>query len=169
MGLFVHIKQMMALLIVDSSVFVCGYRIGSAEALTVPGVMRELKDVRSITLFEQARSTGLKVEPAEQRYIDEVVKTARRTGDVGVLSETDIHLLAKALQYIGKGACIITDDYAIQNVASRLGIQIKPIMQHKIRDVLIWKKRCIGCGRYFAQGDICSVCGSKLKRTRRKE
>lgn len=160
---------MMTIFIVDASVFIYGYRIGEGEMVTVPGVAEELKDAKSTTLFEQAKSAGMRVEPAERRYIDEVVKMARRTGDMDVLSETDIHLLAKALQYMGKDACIITDDYAIQNAASRLGIQVKPIVQHKIMDVLIWKKRCIGCGRYFAQGEICPVCGSKLKRTRRRE
>jgi len=160
---------MMATFIVDTSVFIYGYRMGGGEIVTVPGVVEELKDAKSTTLFEQAKSAGMRVEPAEQRYIDEVVKTAKKTGDMDVLSETDIHLLAKAIQYIGKDTYIITDDYAIQNVASRLGIRIKSIVQHSIRDVLIWKKRCIGCGRGFAQGEICPVCGSKLKRTRRRE
>lgn len=160
---------MMTVFIIDASVFIYGYQIGEGEIVTVPGVVEEVKDVKSTTLFEQAQSAGMRVEPAEQCYIDEVVKMAKKTGDMGVLSETDIHLLAKAVQYRDKDTYIITDDYAIQNVASRLGIQIKPIVQRKIMDVLIWKKRCIGCGRYFAKGDICLICGSKLKRTRRRE
>jgi len=164
-----HIKQVMTIFVVDASVFIYGYQMVEGEIVTVPGVMEELKDMKSTTLFEQAKNTGMRVEPAEQRYIDEVATMAKKTGDIDVLSETDIHLLAKALQYMGKDTYILTDDYAIQNAASRLGIQIKPIVQHKIMDVLIWEKRCIGCGRYFTQGEICPVCGSKLKRTRRRE
>jgi len=60
-------KRMMATFIVDTSVFIYGYRMGGGEIVTVPGVVEELKDAKSTTLFEQAKSAGMRVEPAEQR------------------------------------------------------------------------------------------------------
>ncbi len=160
--------MMPKVLILDASVFIYKCRINEGERITVPAVMDELKDEISVMSFELAKSAGMRVEPAEQHYIEPVRKMAKRTGDLNMLSETDIALLAKALQYKGKDTYLVTDDYAIQNVASHMGIQVKPIMQKRIRDVLIWEKRCIGCGRYFTRGIVCPICGSRLKKAIRR-
>ncbi|ATZ61421.2 MAG: DNA-binding protein [Methanosarcinales archaeon Met12] len=153
-------------LILDASVFIYKCRINDGERITVPAVIDELKDGMSVMSFELAKSAGMGVEPAEQHYIEMVKKMAKSAGDLNALSETDIALLAKALQYNGKDTYLVTDDYAIQNVASHMGIQVKPISQKKIKDVLIWEKRCIGCGRYFTREIVCPVCGSRLKKAR---
>lgn len=153
----------MSKLVLDAMVFIHGFRI-DGELITVPDVMTELKDEKSAMLFELAKDAGMKVERAEKHYISLVEREAKRTGDFDSLSRTDIHLLAKALQYIGEGAYLVSDDYEIQNMASRLGIQVKPIVQKGIRDVLIWEKHCIGCNRCFPSGNTCPVCGSRLKK-----
>ena len=159
----------MSKLILDSMVFIYGFRV-DGDLITVPDVMTELKDEKSIMLFELAKDAGMKVEQAEKHYVSLVEKEAQRTGDFDSLSRTDIHLLAKALQYIGEGAYLVSDDYEIQNIASRLGVRVKPIIQKGIRDVLIWEKHCIGCNRCFPNGNTCPVCGSRLKKkVKRKE
>lgn len=64
---------------------------------------------------------------------------------------------------------LLTDDYAVQNVASMLGIKVEPVVQKKIKDVLIWQKVCIGCKRKFDSGDICPVCGSPMRKGRKRK
>ncbi|MFC1787127.1 NOB1 family endonuclease [Halobacteriota archaeon] len=155
-------------LVLDSMVFIYGFRV-DGDLITVPDVMTELKDEKSIMLFELAKDAGMKVEQAEKHYVSLVEKEAQRTGDFDSLSRTDIHLLAKALQYTGEDTYLVSDDYGIQNIASRLGIRVKQIIQKGIRDVLIWEKHCIGCNRCFPNGNTCPVCGSRLKKKVKKK
>ncbi|NYT00437.1 MAG: DNA-binding protein [Methanocellales archaeon] len=159
----------MSKLVLDSMVFIYGFRV-DGDLITVPDVMNELKDEKSIMIFELAKDAGMKVEQAEKHYVSLVEKEAQSTGDFDSLSRTDIHLLAKALQYLGEGTYIVSDDYEIQNMASRLGVKVKKIIQKGIRDVLIWEKHCIGCNRCIKNGNTCPVCGSRLKKKlKRKE
>ena len=92
---------------------------------------------------------------------------AEHTRDSEELSKTDLEVLAKAFEH--KDRCVLlTDDYAVQNVAVQLGIEVKPIAQKKIKDILIWQKQCIGCKKKFDKGEICPICGSPLKKKRKK-
>ena len=91
-----------------------------------------------------------------------VVSFATKSGDITVLSDTDIDVIALALEL---KATIITDDYAIENVAEFMGIpyvgsDLKPI-QSKIK----WAFRCTGCGKFYSSDiDTCRICGHALKR-----
>jgi len=87
-------------------------------------------------------------------------EAAGRTGDVSVLSPTDFDLISLALELNGT---IITDDFAVQNVARKLGITTMPIHQRSAR-ARVWKFRCSGCGRYYPKTGECPVCGSLIKR-----
>jgi len=111
----------------------------------------------------------VRIEPPLQSFIREVTAKARATKDSEELSRTDIDLLAKALEYSrNEDTILVTDDYAVQNTAISLGIKVIPAGQKKIKDVLIWEKFCIGCKRRFPQGDDCPVCGTPLKKMRKK-
>lgn len=153
--------------ILDTSVFISRFKPPEEQSITVPGVIEELKDIRSRIQFELAEESGLKVEPSKEKLIQEVVARSKDIGDFENLSQTDIHLLAKALEYLKEGAVLVSDDYAIQNVALHLNIPVIPIMQSGIKEVLKWVKRCSGCGRFFESGEICPICGSKLKKRRK--
>jgi UPF0271 protein len=82
------------------------------------------------------------------------------TRDSGVISDTDRELLALALDL---EAVLYTDDFAIQNVATALGVQTHPITQRKAKRVF-WKYRCSGCGKYYDHDGECPVCGAAIKR-----
>ncbi|WP_175266708.1 hypothetical protein [Acidiplasma cupricumulans] len=71
-------------------------------------------------------------------------------------------IIALALQF---NAIIITDDYAIQNVASRLKIKYSGASINEIKREIRWLYRCTGCHKIYNE-DIkeCPVCGHKLKR-----
>ncbi|HEX7575138.1 MAG TPA: NOB1 family endonuclease [Candidatus Methanoperedens sp.] len=151
--------------IADSSLFIIGKRI-EGNIITVPSVEGELRDETSRTIMELM---NVRIEPPLQSFIREVTSIAGVTKDSEELSKTDIDVLAKALEYSRKeDVVLISDDYAVQNTAIHLGIKVMPAGQKKIRDVLLWEKFCIGCKRRFPQGDDCPVCGTALKKRRKK-
>lgn len=133
------------------------------DMLTVPEVIEEVRDDFSKLYLEVI---SLRVEPAGEEYIQRVVEAAEKTGDIYKLSETDIKVLAKALEY---GAVVVTDDYAVQNVAKNLGLKVERILQRGIKKEFKWIRVCRGCGRK-TRSEICEVCGSEtgLKRVVKK-
>lgn len=154
--------------ITDSAVFIMGNcNLDCSLMITVPSVADELKSRDAVLRFDLAKEAGLRVEWPEPEMVKEVRKKAEQTRDSEELSKTDIEILAKALEHRDRGI-LLTDDYAVQNVAVQLGIQVKPIAQKKIRDVIIWQKQCIGCRKTFDKGDVCLICGSALKKKRKK-
>ena len=151
--------------IADSSLFIIGKRI-EGNIITVPSVVDEIRDEISRTILELM---NVRIEPPLQSLIREVTTQARATRDSEELSKTDIDLLAKALEYTrNEETKLISDDYAVQNTAIHLGIKVMPVGQKKIRDVLLWEKFCIGCKRRFPKGEDCPVCGTPLKKMRKK-
>ncbi len=135
--------------------------------VTIPEVVSEIIDENSRLYFSVK---SLRVESASEESMKVVLETARSTGDIHKLSETDVKLLAKALDELkmGNDVVLVTDDYAIQNVAMRLGINFEGVIQRKISKGYKWVKVCRGCGRKV-KGDVCPVCGSEavIRRVKR--
>ena len=154
--------------VADSAVFIMGYPVESTLLITVPAVVNELKSSEAAMRFELAREEGARVEAPQPDMMEDVLIMAKHTRDVEELSTTDIEILAKALER-KDNATLLTDDYAVQNVAVMLGIDVKPIVQKKIRDILVWEKQCVGCRKRFDEGDICPICGSDLKKRRKRK
>jgi len=145
--------------VIDSSVIFL--RKVHNEAVTIPEVIEEIKDEDSrlyLSLID------LRVEEASEESIKKVKKAARKTGDIYKLSETDIRLIARALDEArsGKKPVLVTDDYSIQNVALLLGIEVETVIQPGISKAFKWIKVCRGCGRKVTEGDICPICGSEV-------
>ncbi len=130
-----------------------------ANMVTVPEVVAEILDEASAIYFSVK---DLRVEEASKESIEEVTRVAGETGDIHKLSKTDIMVLAKALDEVKKGndVILVTDDYAIQNVAMELGIKFEGIIQSQISKGFKWVKVCKGCGRRI-DSDVCPVCGSE--------
>jgi UPF0271 protein len=132
----------------------------SGEIFTVPGVVEELRDLRAKCRFDLLEQQGLRVVQPGDRTLAEVKDAVRRTGDQGVLSPADESVLALALEI---GGDICTDDFAVQNVAKEMGIEVHPIQQRRAVKVQ-WRYRCAGCGRYYREPGECPVCGAQIKR-----
>ena len=130
---------MCACIVADSSVFILGKEL-EGELITVPAVERELLDIRSKSLLH---IYGARVESPTVEYLTRVRDAAQETGDIRTLSQADLDVLAKALEY---GAVLATDDYAVQNVALYLGIKIESIAQPAIKRRLKRTLRCFACG-----------------------
>ena len=109
-------------------------------------------------------SGAVKVADPPKEYLERVRKEAVNTGDIGRLSEADISVLALALHL---GAAIISDDYSVQNLSSRMSIECHPLSEKGIKEEWRWGYRCTGCRRIFNEPhDVCPVCGAPLKPVR---
>lgn len=158
----------MSIFIADSAVFIMCKPIDALVTITTPSVINELKSSESRICFELAKDRGLRIE-LPSSYASEAIKHISQTSkDNDVLSDTDIEILAIAYDH-KEEAVLLTDDYAVQNVASIANIKVQPIVQKKIKDVLIWQKICTGCKRKFDMGTECPICGSPLKRGRKRK
>ncbi len=152
--------------VLDASAFIYGM-FPDGELVTPPKVYEEVKDEASRLKLEML--SQLRVKEPEPRYVDEIRKAAQETGDSVRLSPSDTDLLALAIeeQTAGKDVALLTDDYAVQNVARNVGITVLPLHQKRIKYKIVWEKRCMGCNRTYKEGDVCEVCGSPLKLKKR--
>lgn len=153
--------------VLDSSALFYGKDFPPGWELVVsPGVIRELEKHGMGERMEFLLAARVRVFSPGARSLDRVRKEAGRTGDLAKLSETDLEILALGLDH---GYEIVSDDYAIQNVAEALGIPHRGIDQKGITHAIEWKARCTGCGKMFGP-DVteCDVCGSPTKRKKGK-
>jgi len=127
---------------------------------TTPSIELEIKDLAARCRFDRFCDQGLFIEDPPEESIEAVRKNALHSGDLPVLSEPDISIIALAH---ARGFILVSDDFAVQNCAQTMGIEVRPIAQKKAR-VRKWKYRCSGCGRYVKGPGICDVCGSEIKR-----
>jgi UPF0271 protein len=150
--------------IVDASAFYAGIPFGSlAEFVTTSLVYDEIKHIKKNhdalgVLFETGR---LKIRDPESESTSFVKNKAQETGDFQQLSKEDISVLALCVELKGE---LISDDFAISNVAKNLGVKVSPIMTKGIDDVGRWVHYCVGCGKSFSKGSECPLCGNPLKR-----
>jgi UPF0271 protein len=145
--------------VLDASVFFSDI-MPDGELYTTPSVFDELKDIRSKGNFEKFSAAGLRVVSPGNGSLGRVRDAAVITRDASVISGTDQELLALALDL---RATLYTDDFAIQNVATVLGVPTHPITQRKAKRVF-WKYRCSGCGKYYDHDGECLICGAAIKR-----
>lgn len=129
------------------------------EMLTVQEVVREVQDRVSMMKLSGLK---LKIGEPKKETVDKIKKIAKESGDLENLSRTDIKIIALAKD---EGYIIISDDRSIQNIAQRLGISYLSVFNPKITKLIIWKKFCINCKKYFDKEDVCPVCGETLRKT----
>lgn len=131
------------------------------EIFTTPLVVDELNDARSRCRFEALSASGLRVMSPSRESLERIDQASAESGDRHVLSPADREILALALEI---SAGVVSDDYALQNVAHHLGIPATPLQQRRARK-RTWRFKCPGCGRYTDGPDACPVCGALPKRT----
>ncbi|NLL10274.1 MAG: nucleotide-binding protein [Methanomicrobiales archaeon] len=156
------IKESLSVLILDASAFFIAFPV-TEKVMTVPGVVSELKDIKGKARFEVLTSMGLVVSEPTLQSVKKVKEASIRSGDGSVLSQTDIEVIALALDVHGT---ICSDDFALQNTAQYLDIQIHPLLQKKA-EMRRWVFRCSGCGKYYDLMPVdmtCQICGLKVRR-----
>ena len=131
----------------------------TGEFATVPGIKSEIVNRQSRQYFENMLATHLKVMKAHKDSYDFVNKEAKETGDYDVLSKVDMDILA--LGYECKGT-IITDDFAIQNVALALEVKFLSCSGKVISEKRAWRYKCTACNhKEKVKLKNCSVCGNE--------
>ncbi len=150
--------------VLDASAFYAGIPFGSQiDSYTTPEVYDEIKHIKKNhdalgILLETKRLTM--IQP-EKEYTEVVIKMSKTTGDFNQLSKEDISSVALCLQLNGE---LITDDFAVSNVAQNLGLKVSPIMTLGIKDVGNWIHYCPGCHKNFSKSKECPICGNQLRK-----
>ncbi len=133
------------------------------EFFTTSLIFDEIKHIKKNhdaigTLMETKR---LKISDPDAEFVDKIKVASKKTGDFNQLSKQDISVIALCLQMNGE---IITDDFAISNVAKNLNLKVSSLMTSGINDVGNWIHYCPGCKKNFESGSECPLCGTQLKR-----
>ena len=148
----------------DSSAFYAGIPFSSNEPSYITSlVYNEIEHIKKDhdaiqILIETKRLT---INEPEDRFVTSTIDAAKKSGDFSNLSDEDISTLALSLQL---NADLVTDDFAVSNVAKSINIKVIPVMTNGIKNVVIWKYYCPGCKTDFSKLTECPRCGNKLKR-----
>jgi UPF0271 protein len=145
------------------------------DQFTVQKVEEEIRGNSMIWLrFKTAIESGkVKVKTPSENFSNLAKESANRVGDSFFLSETDMQVLALALELRAQKCTpsIITDDYSIQNVATKAGIDFVSLATFGISRLFEWVRYCPACHREYLPEDkstSCLVCGTRLKRKPRR-
>jgi UPF0271 protein len=120
--------------------------------------------------FNAAIENGkVKIKMPKEEYLNKIKTSSNKIGDAHLLSETDMQLLALALELKSNGEQpeIVTDDYSIQNVAKQNNIEFYALATFGIQRLLEWMRYCPACYKEYSINSsfsVCQVCGTKLKR-----
>ena len=164
-------------MVLDTSAFVAGFDPFTIreEQITPPMVEEEVKrNNMTLLRFSMAIESGrLKILMPSKQFLEKTKACATSIGDSFFLSETDVQVLALTLEIKARGDTpqIMTDDYSIQNVAAKLGLDYIALTTIGIRRVLSWIRYCPACHRTYSanfKDTTCLVCGTELKRKPQK-
>jgi rRNA maturation endonuclease Nob1 len=166
------------IIILDTSAFIAGFDpfLVSEKQYTVPDVRNELdKGSLQWIRFNNAINSGkvIIIKP-KLNYYEKVIEISKKLGDIRSLSNADLQVLALALELKNWNSkpLILTDDYSIQNVANKIGIEFASIITFGIRYRVKWILYCPACYHRYPSDyklNSCKICGSELKRKPKKK
>ncbi|AFU59304.1 putative nucleotide binding protein [Candidatus Nitrososphaera gargensis Ga9.2] len=151
----------------DASAFYAGTPFLSSAVsyyCTTQAILDEVKHIKkSHGAIEALSAAGnLEIIDPGKSSIEKVKAAAKKTGDYRKLSQADVSIIALALQL---ETTLLTDDYAVANVASALKIPVKSSSGKGIKETRKWISYCSACGRAFGpEAKECPLCGNKLRR-----
>ena len=153
----------------DATAFYAGIPFSSQDSYYVTTmVYDEIKHIKKNhdavdILIETGRLT---ISNPESEFIEIVKNAANKSGDSYEISVEDISIIALCLKL---DAELITDDFAVSNVAKNLNIQVFPVMTDGIKNIVSWTYYCPGCNSNFSESIKCPKCGNTLKRKKLKK
>ena len=156
--------------VLDASAFYAGVPfLSNSKCYTTNSVFKEVKHIkRSYGALEALIDAGkLKVIEPKEIFVQQVISIAKKTGDFSKCSSADLSIVALALQL--KKTTIISDDYAVGNIATLLKIPIKSIGNKGITEIRNWVAFCSTCGKAYEPNITeCALCGNRLRRRSKK-
>lgn len=160
----------MTVLVLDTSAFIMGFNPNKgSEAYSVHEVEEELSagtmpQLRFRMFMEKGVLIVQSPSPRAEGLVDDA---SRKAGESSYLSSADREVLALAmdLKLSNREPVIVSDDYAIQNLAEHLGINHSSLANFGIVHRFEWIMFCPACfRRYKPPEKTCLVCGTNLKR-----
>ena len=124
--------------ILDATAFYVGIPFASNDSfMTTSSVYDEIEHIKTKQgVLEMLQQTNrLQIRNPNNESISIVKDTANKTGDSVTISEQDISIIALALENKME---LITDDFAVTNVARQLRIQTSSLMTGGINTVGKW-------------------------------
>ncbi len=158
--------------ILDARAFIAGVIPAEAQEIYVTeGVLGELKGTpqtasRALAYLEARRVRKIEVKENDMMSVRE---RASRIGESEKLSDADLEVAAAAvsLRQRRKRVKVLTDDYALQNLLSSIGIDYGGLTHQGITKEITYRYRCSVCGKVFARPlTQCPECGSRVVRVR---
>jgi len=160
----------MKVLVLDTSAFIMGfnpthpgevYTVQSVEDELIRGTMTELR-------FRVNKEKGIVIIKSPSSQAMESVETvSKTTGERDHLSKADREVVALAwdLKQDGQEPIIVSDDYAVQNMAEHLRLGYGSLANFGIVHKFNWIMYCPACHRRTRGPEkSCRVCGTELKR-----
>lgn len=161
---------MKKIFVLDTTALIVGHIYGELN-VTCNHILEEVKDHGSKMRLAIFLDTGkILVREPGGGSLSKATEISKVSGDYLKLSKADLHVLALAIEYrdMGYETYVVTDDFALQNILSYLGIKYRSI-RRAIKAVVRWKIVCSKCGREYPVDvvvDSCLECGGKLLRKR---
>jgi UPF0271 protein len=155
--------------VLDSTAFISDvpFQSSDEEFFTTKEILSEVRNEHVSTLVE---SRKLHVLEPSATSVSKAATTAKESGDYETMTEADVSVIALAITVrdeLGMKSRVITDDFAVENVCSRLSIPFRPTMTKGVRKELQWVAICPGCGKESSSMKKyvnCPICGTKLRR-----
>ena len=150
--------------VLDATAFYAGIPFSSNDSfMTTSIVYEEIQHIKAkqgaLEMLQQTNRLQIR-DPTEKSIIN-VTNASIKTGDHSTISKQDISIVALALE---NNIELITDDFAVTNVAKQLKIKTSSLMTEGIRTIGKWISYCSICGKEFSKHKECPICGSKLNR-----
>ena len=150
----------------DAGAFYTGFVFGASlnRYYTTPAIFNEIKHIKKSSGAIEAliESNKLQILDSDRKSVEKVLSVALRTGDYAKLSEADISIIALAFQL---NVTLLTNDYAVANVALRMKIPIKSTASRGTIRTRSWTTYCSACGKTFGvYAKECRLCGNRLRR-----
>lgn len=162
---------MKRLFVVDAGVLFSNWPAKNPEydLMTTENIIDEIQNRPSKSRMEFLMSIGrLRTDLPSPENIKRVQSAAKETGDILVLSDNDIELIALALDHVEhyQQVIVVSTDIAVLNTASHLGLGILDPAD-RMRDQRRWVIICPACNHIETtppESMECPVCGTLMRR-----
>ena len=144
-------------IILDSCAFLT-QKHPNGRLVTIPEIEKELINKQSIQYHSNLKEHNLDIIEPNKTTEEWIVGKANETGDLDVLSSVDKKILALAYELKG---IVVSDDFAIQNVALYTGIKFVSCSGNEIEELRKWIFKCSACNHIEDnKNNECRICGS---------
>lgn len=174
-------KYKSPILIFDTNIFLTGIDFNLIDGIiyTTPNIIEEIKvekyKTKNLNILNRIHAAlenkKLILKVPERKYMQEVIKRSKITGDFNALSFADKEFVALALELINTRKedriTVFSNDYSIENVGSELNIPISSLFKEGIKSKIYWEVFCPHCKNTYNVKDLykkCETCGTKLIR-----